>query len=271
MNNETYTLITGASNGLGKELAKECALRGHNLLLTALPGEDIENLGRSIASGSGIKVHTFETDFTENEAVEKLANSSLGNYRINMLINNAGIGGTIPFLQASPAYIDRMVMLNTRALVVLTRLLLPELKNHPKSYILNIASMASFGPIPFKTVYPASKAFVYSFSRGLGAELKGTGVSVSVAHPGGMKTNPEVTRRIEQHSRFIQATTLPPEKVARICIRETLKGNRLIIPGTMNKLSWLILKLVPVWLRLIIMRNSLQNELGDSKNIIQPA
>ena len=158
-----------------------------------------------------------------------------------------------------------------RALVLLTRLLLPVLKRRKKSFILNIASMASFGPMPFKTVYPASKAFVYSFSRGLGAELKGTGVSVSVAHPGGMKTNPEVTRRIENHSRIIQATTLSVEKVAKICIRQTLKNDEIIIPGIMNKISWLVLKIIPVWLRLIIMRSSLQNELQNSGKIIQPA
>ena len=185
-----------------------------------------------------------------------------------MLINNAGVGGTKPFLEASPGYIDQIVLLNMRALVLLTRLLLPVLKKHDKSFILNIASMASFGPMPFKTVYPASKAFVYSFSRGLGAELKGTGVSVTVAHPGGMKTNPEVTQRIEKHSKLIQACTLSAQRVAKICIRQTLKNDELVIPGFMNKLSWLLLKIIPVWLRLIIMRSSLKSELRESKQII---
>jgi short-subunit dehydrogenase len=129
--------------------------------------------------------------------------------------------------------------------------------------------MASFGPMPFKTVYPASKAFVYSFSRGLGAELKGTGVIVSVAHPGGMRTNAEVTRRIESHNRLIRSTTLSTSKVAKICIRQLLKGDELIIPGFMNKISWLILKMVPVWMRLRIMRSTLQKEIKMSGQIVE--
>jgi short-subunit dehydrogenase len=202
-------------------------------------------------------------------SVEKLASEIVGRFEVDMLINNAGVGGTRSFLEASPGYIDQIVLLNMRALVLLTRWLLPVLKKHKKSFILNIASMASFGPMPFKTVYPASKAFVYSFSRGLGAELKGTGVSVTVAHPGGMKTNPEVTRRIEKHGRIIQACTLSAKQVAKICIRQTLKNDELVIPGFMNKLSWLLLKIVPVWLRLIIMRSSLKSELRESKQIVQ--
>mgnify|MGYP000728303120 CR=1 FL=1 len=261
MKHKTFTLITGASTGLGKELALACASQNRNLLLTALPGEKIEFVGEKIRKKYKIEVECYEVDLTQNGSVEKLSAEIFRKYEIDMLINNAGIGGTLSFMEAPPNYIDQIILLNMRALVLLTRLLLPMLKKHQKSYILNIASMASFGPMPFKTVYPASKAFVYSFSRGLGEELKGTGISVSVAHPGGMKTNAEVTRRIEKHSKLIQLTTLPVKRIAEICIRQTLRKDKLIIPGTMNKISWLMLKIIPVWLRLKIMRNSLQNEL----------
>lgn len=266
-----YTLITGASTGLGKQLATECAKRGRNLILTALPGEQVEELSIHLSEKYSIVVKSFETDLTENSAIEKLAKSIIEKYEIDMLINNAGVGGTKSFLDATPGYIDQIVLLNMRATVLLTRLLLPTLKKQEKAHILNIASMASFGPMPFKTVYPASKAFVYSFSRGLSAELRGTGVVVSVAHPGGMKTNAEVTERIENHSKLIQATTLSAEKVAQICIRQLLKDDELIIPGFMNKVSWLVLKIIPVWLRLNIMRNSLQNEMRMSKQLIEIA
>lgn len=271
MRKNNYTLVTGASTGLGKELALECARQGRNLILTALPGENIDKLGEEISGKYEVLVQTFETDFTRVGAVELFADKLNKKYALNLLVNNAGIGGTVSFLEASPEYIDQIVLLNMRALVLLTRLLLPNLKLNKESYILNIASMASFGPMPFKTVYPASKAFVYSFSRGLGAELRGTGISVSVAHPGGMKTNAEVTRRIERHGKLIQATAVSVEKVAKICIRQTLKKDKLIIPGFMNKISWLILKTIPVWLRLIIMRNSLQSELKETDKMIQAA
>lgn len=157
-------------------------------------------------------------------------------------------------------------MLNMHALVLLTRLMLPNLKRQKNAYILNIASMASFSPMPFKTVYPASKAFVYSFSRGLDAELKGTGVSVSVAHPGGMRTNAEVTHSIENYNRVIRSTTLSVEKVAQICIKSLLKRKRTIIPGFINKISWVLLKITPLWMRLKMMRSSISKDIELQNN-----
>ncbi len=267
MKNKKFTLITGASAGLGKALATECASLGKNLVLAALPGEDIRELGLHLSEVYNVCVKTFETDLTKFGAVEQLVQEISG-FEIETLINNAGVGGTKSIFDATPEYIDQIVLLNMRALVLLTRLLLPVLKCQKKAYILNIASMASFGPMPFKTIYPASKAFVYSFSRGLSAELKGTGIVVSVAHPGGMRTNAEVTRRIESHNRLVRSTTLSVKQVAKICIRQLLKNDELIIPGIMNKISWLVFKILPVWLRLKIMRISLQNELKMSEQIV---
>jgi uncharacterized protein len=260
-----YTLITGASCGLGKDLATECAKRGRNLILTALPGEQVEELGKNLEIKFGITVKTYEADLTKTDEIKMLAQTISQLYEVDMLINNAGLGGAKPFLEASPEYIGEMVLLNTYALVLLTRLLLPNLKKQGEAYILNIASMASFSPMPYKTVYPATKAFVYSFSRGLDAELKGTGISVSVAHPGGMKTNSEVTQRIENHNWLVQTTTLSSQKVAEICITRLLKKRKLIILGFFNKVSWLLLKIVPLWLRLSMMRTSLKREFRKRK------
>lgn len=265
MNTKKYSLITGASCGLGKDLATECASRGRNLLLTALPGENVKKFGEKLSREFNIDVITFEADLTNHDEIRELAATITENYEVDILINNAGLGGAQPFTEATPEYIEQIVLLNIYALVMLTRLLLPNLTKQDKAYILNIGSMASFSPMPYKTVYPASKAFVYSFSRGLDAELKGTGVSVSVAHPGGMKTNAEVTRRIEKHNWLIQTTTLSSRKVAQICIRRLLKRRKLIIPGVINKLSWLVLKVIPLWLRLSIMRTSLKRELRKKR------
>ena len=110
------------------------------------------------------------------------------------------MGGTNYFDEAKTDYLDTIIQLNMKALVHLTHKLLPALKKSNNSHILNISSLAAFGPMPYKTIYPASKAFVSSFSRGLNAELKKTSVSVSVAYPGGMATNPEVTKRMEEYN-----------------------------------------------------------------------
>ena len=245
MNNCKYTLITGASCGLGQELAIECARRGRNLILTALPGEQMSETGRQLSSQFNVDVVAFEADLTKGEELATLAEIINRDYNVDMLINNAGMGGALPFIEAKPEYIENIMLLNMYALVMLTRFLLPNLKKQEEAYLLNIASLAAFSPMPFKTVYPASKAFVYSFSRGLDAELKGSGISVSVAHPGGMKTNPEVSKRIETHSRWIQSTTLSVEKVAQICISGLLNKKKIIVPGIANKMYWLLLKIMP--------------------------
>ena len=233
-----------------------------NLILVSLPGENIDYTVEYLKIRYSIDAVGYETDLTIEKNVIDLIGWVNQNYTIDMLINNAGIGGSKEFNSASKGYIDNILLLNIRALVLLTHGLLSNLKRQKNAYILNIASLASFGPFPFKTVYPASKAFVYSFSRGLSAELKGSNVCVSVAHPGGMATNKDVSRRIEKYSGLVKSTILSPEKTAEICIRQLLKKDELIIPGFMNKLSYIALKTCPVWIRLQIFRKSLQKELS---------
>ena len=191
-----YTLITGASTGLGKEIAIECAKQHRNLILVALPGRNLQQLCEELEHLYGIHAINYECDLTNEAALDELAGYVIRNFSIDRLINNAGIGGTIRFTDSSCAYLDKIIHLNIRATTMLTRLLLPELMNHEKALILNVASMAAFGPIPYKTIYPASKAFIYSFSRSLSKELQGTGVSVVVVNPAQIVTNPDVTLRL---------------------------------------------------------------------------
>jgi uncharacterized protein len=262
-----YDLITGASKGLGREMAKVLAKRNHNLILVSLPGEGLYEFGQLIKMEMGIDVKCYECDLTQKNEIENLVNWIKEHFEINILINNAGIGCTQEFLNLSYLETDRMLLLNIRTVVLLTHGLLPILKRQKQAYILNIASMASFSPMPFKGIYPASKAFVYSFSRGLYGELKGSNVFVSVAHPGGMATNPEVCERINGYNRIIRSTILSPEQTAEICIRQLLKKDSLIIPGIMNKISWLVQRIIPVWLQLMIFRITIRRVIGTSSRI----
>lgn len=248
--------------GFGKELACELARRKINVLLVALPDEGLELLCRNLALQYNIEAHFFETDLSHSESVYKVAEWALSNYRINILINNAGLGGSMPFETATIESLECMIQINIRTVTLLTRLLLSELKSHKKSYILNVASMASFSPIAYKTIYPASKSFVYSFSKGLNQELKGTGVSVCVIHPGPMKTNPEVTSRIEQQSFIARLGLISPKKVARIAIDGLMQKQSQIVPGLYNKLFWLLMKIVPVALRLNVVSDIMKYEAG---------
>lgn len=260
-----YAVITGASLGLGKAMANECAKRGFNLILISLPNENLKRIGKELKLKYGIDVACKEVDLCNPLELEQSADWINDNFNVKVLINNAGIGGSRSFETATTQYVDDIILLNIRALVHLTHKLINNLKANSKSYILNIASMASFGPMPYKTVYPASKAFVYSFSRGLYAELKKDGVSVCVAHPGGMATNKNVSARINQHNKLIKSTILSPERTAEICVRQMLKSDSLIIPGIMNKVSWIFFKTSPIWLQLIIFNNSIKKEIEPLK------
>lgn len=261
-----YTLITGASRGLGKAMATECASRGRNLILVSLPGEGISNISDEIKQKYSVETASFETDLRSVWAIRELISQVTSSFEIDMLINNAGIGGTMRFADTDPSLIDDIILVNMRAMALLTRGLLPVLLRQPQAWILNIASMASFGPMPYKTVYPASKAFVYSFSRGLFSELRGTRVFVSVAHPGGMVTSPVIAERIKDYNWLIRSTIMSPEKIAAICIRQLLKKDSLIIPGAMNMVSYLLIKLCPVWLRLRIFEKTLIREIISSRH-----
>ena len=266
MEKETqYALITGASKGLGYELARALARRNINLLLVALPGEDLAGKSKIIKNDYGVSVFWFECDLTREKELNDLVLWVKENYTINMLINNAGMGCTTKFSQTSRQEIDQILLLNIRSVALLTHGLLPLLANQHQSYILNIASLAAFLPMPYKSVYPASKAFVYSFSRGLCAELKDTNVFVSVAHPGGMATNPDVCRRISKADWFTRATILSIEKTAEICVRGLLKKQPLIIPGAMNKMVWLLTRLSPVSLQLRYLRSDFRKEITSTQ------
>src|SRR5690606_33723618 len=255
-----FTVITGASQGLGRAFAEHCAKKRRNLILISLPQEELQVLQQRLILVYGIEVIVFEVDLTHSEQLNDLCRK-LRQYPIDTLINNAGMGGTKAFLEASPNYIDNIVLLNMRSVVLLTRHLLPQLKQLHNAYILNISSLAAFVPMPYKTIYPASKAFVYSFSRGLQMELKKTGVHVAVAHPGGMVTNAEVAKRINSHKGLVRLSILSPEKTAEICLEKLMKKESIIIPGKINRISSILQRILPVSFQLNIINAKIQKEL----------
>ena len=171
----------------------------------------------------------------------------------------------MPYQKANPEYINKIIQVNITAPALLIRLLLPSLEKHDQAYILNVSSMAAFSPMAFKTVYPASKAFVWSFSRGLHEELKSSGVFVGVIHPGPIKTNPEVCKRIEQQKLFGRLGQVSPEKLAHIAIKQLFQHDSLLIPGIMNKLNWILIKIIPIWIRMGFLSKVVQREISETK------
>ena len=257
---EGYALITGASRGFGKALAFELASRKINLILVSLPGEGLDTCCQELKD-YGIRTHYFETDLSQKENIVAMTQWVNQQFDVFILINNVGMGGTMEFTNSSVNYFDNLVQINIRTTVLITHQLLPNLRKQPRAYILNVSSIASFSPIGYKTVYAAAKQFVYYFTVGLSHELQKSNVRVSVVHPGPMKTNDEISLRIEKHGRLLKNGLITPEKMARITIRKMFRGRRNIIVGWLNKLSWLALKIVPGPIRIPIITRAVKREI----------
>ncbi|AZB26655.1 SDR family NAD(P)-dependent oxidoreductase [Chryseobacterium bernardetii] len=255
---ESYAVVTGASQGLGKAFAENLARKKINVVLVSLPDQNLKELSRKLEEIYQIKAYCYEVDLSVNENVMKLTEWLNSSFNIHILINNAGLGGTKRFTEATPDYINTILQVNVTATSLITHQLLPNLLKQPNAYILNVSSMAAFSPIGFKTVYPASKSFIHSFSRGLREELKDTNVFVSVVNPGAMKTNADVCRRIEKQGFWGRLTLLNPDKVAARCIRQLFKKDSVIM---VNPISWLVMKILPIWIKLPLMTQAIKREI----------
>lgn len=256
----SYALVTGASKGLGKSFAKELAKNHHNVLLVASANEGLEQLSRSIQYKYGVKADYFETDLTDLNQIDKLVSWVKKNYAVDVLINNAGLGSSCEFEKSSLDFLDKIVKLNMRAITILTHQFLPILKKNEQAFILNVSSMASFSPVGYKSIYPASKQFVQSFSIGLNEELKHTCVSVSVVHPGSMNTNKFVKDRIAKHGLLIRAGVVSTDIVAATALKGMFHHKKVIIVGWANYLMRFLMFLIPGFIRLPLMTNAVRKE-----------
>lgn len=257
----TYAVITGAAEGLGRAFAIELSKRKINTILLDVSTRKLEALSYYLNLNYKVESKAISLDLTDLNQLEGISQEIVKKYKISILINNAGVGGTKRMEDASIAYINEIIQLNVMATSVLTHQLLPNLKERQSAYILNVSSMAAFSPIGFKTVYPASKAFIQSFTRGLYQELKHTNVMVSVVNPGPMKTNKDVTERINRQGFLGRLGLLSPEKVAEISIRRLFRRDSLIILNRMNGFNWILTKILPMKIKLPLLTKAVAREL----------
>lgn len=241
MNTETYTLVTGASSGIGAAMAKESARRGKNVLIVALEDSNLYEFQSELTQKYGVKCEVFGQDLTDAVAPQKVMEwVEERGFKIDVLINNAGLGSKNHFENLSTAFYQKQLQLNIINLVLLTRLLLPVLKDNREAYILNLGSLGGFFTVPEKSTYTASKAFVYSFSKSLRLELKKQNVSVSVICPGGVNSN-QNTIRMNRGLQFIgRKSIFESAKIAEIALDGMYARKPVIIPGKLNKaFHWL--------------------------------
>ncbi|MDF1549480.1 MAG: SDR family NAD(P)-dependent oxidoreductase [Bacteroidales bacterium] len=262
---ETYTLITGSSQGIGKGYAMEFAKRGYNVLLVALPDSKLEETATEIKEKYQVKVAILPIDLAEKDAPQNVYNWCKENdYIVDILVNNAGVAGTTIFEESPLDYSDMRIQVNIRALVLLCRLFIPDLKKLPKAYILNTGSLSAYYSIPYKSVYSASKAFVLTFSKAIRDELHGSSVSVSVVNPNGVYTNDGTFGRINAHGAKGRLTATTAEQLAVIAIDEMFKGKGVIIPKFVNKFLLFLQKLIPAKLEQSILRKEFMKEVKVS-------
>jgi short-subunit dehydrogenase len=195
---KAYTLITGASSGIGLELTKVFAAKGHNLLLVARRKEILETLAAEIKKSSNVGVEIFPCDLTLDDNIDKLL-SFIGKkeIQVEIVINNAGLGDFKLFQESEIQKINSVISVNITAVVNLTHKLLPGMIKSGQGRILNVSSMAAFAPNPFIAVYAAAKAFILNFSHALAAELNRQNIQVSVLCPGDIKTGFQLAAGLE--------------------------------------------------------------------------
>ncbi len=227
-------LITGASAGIGMELARVFAREGHPLVLTARREDRLEQLARELEGAHGIDVRVVAADLTEAEAPVRLF-EQLSGEAVDVLVNNAGFGASGRFHELDRRRQLDMIQLNVAALTDLTHLFLGPMVTRGRGSILNVASTAAFQPGPLMAVYYASKTYVLSLSEALAEELSGTGVSVTALCPGPTKSEFQATAEIEE-TRMAQML-MDAEPVAEAGYRGMASGKRIVIPGLLNKLT----------------------------------
>ncbi|UQN05213.1 SDR family oxidoreductase [Deinococcus sp. QL22] len=243
-------LITGASGGIGEAIARQLAARGAHLILVARSEGKMQTLAQELGNKHGIQAHVIALDLTRPDAGEVLQREvSARHLTVDILVNNAGFGGFSEFWMQDAGEINRMVAVNIAALTDLTRRFLPDMVTRGRGRVLNVASTAAFLPGPLMAVYYASKAYVLSFSEGVNEELRGTGVSVTALCPGPVATGFQDAASLGE-SKLLNAgtrslTMLTADDVAQQGVNAMLRGQAVLVAGSVNKVQSLMPRFLP--------------------------
>lgn len=236
-----WALITGASQGIGYELAKLAAEDHYNLILVGRSKERLVVVTKELETKYGVKIVVCIKDLAQPNATQEIYQSlKEREIQVEMLINNAGFGMFGKFLDKEWEGHRDMIQVNLTALTELTHLLAKDMKDNKKGYILNVASTAAYLPIPYMAVYAATKAYVLSFTDALASELERTGIMVTTLCPGNTKTGFHKTANMKENRK-----TMDPKTVAKIGYEAMKEGKMRAIPGIRNKAFIAAAKITP--------------------------
>ncbi|MVM34324.1 SDR family NAD(P)-dependent oxidoreductase [Spirosoma sp. HMF4905] len=243
-----YALITGASRGIGLAIATELARQKFDLLLVARSVSSLQQAAQQLAKDYGIKTDFLAIDLAETGAAQQVYDwCSQKKYSLQILVNNAGYGLSGPFEKHALAEHIDMMQVNMTALVELSYLFLPQLRQQSKAYILNIGSSAAYQAVPGLSLYSASKAFVLQFSRGLHQEIRKSSVSVTCVCPGSTDTNFVDRAQIgEKGRKAAEKVNMTPQDVAKQAVDAMFARKAEVVTGLLNKagkfMAWLLPK-----------------------------
>jgi len=245
----TTTLITGGSGGIGLEIARLLASRGHRLILVSRDSVRLNSAAQELRQAYGAEVHSHAIDLSEPGATKTLVlHTEQKSLRIDCLVNNAGFGMVDEHIDIDPNHLHRMLQLNVVAVAELCQVYGALMKQRRDGRILNIASTAAFQPTPYFAAYGASKSFVLNFSEALAKEMEDYGVSVSCLAPGPTDTaffDGVDPQRIDGGHFFRKSARADPSVVAQQGVELMLRGGMTHVVGAINRFMILGNRLAP--------------------------
>lgn len=238
-----FALITGATSGIGFELALQFACNGYNLILVGRQEDKLKSVSRQLESKYRIKAYAIAADLSEPEAANQIFHKvQKKSLNVEYLVNNAGFYVKGAFHETSWENEQKLIQLQCITHLHFTKLFLPEMIRNRKGGILNVGSTGSFVPGPYNAVYCAAKSFVLSFSEALAEEVAGSGVTVTALCPGGTKTS---FYDYTQRKKSFFSPLLKASSVAKEGYKGLMKGKRVVVPGFIYKVELFLLRFVP--------------------------
>jgi short-subunit dehydrogenase len=249
-------LVTGASSGIGVEVARELARRGHGVTLTARREERLTELADELEAEHGVRTETISADVSDGDARKRLTRELEElDLTVEVLVNNAGFGSGGAFVELDGDEEAAMVRTNVEAVVALTGIFLPGMVARGRGAVLNVASLIAFQPVPFQATYGATKAAVLSFSDALHEEARGSGVTITSVCPGPVRTEfGESGGFGGADDRIPERFWLDARKVAADAVKALEDGHRVTVPGTANQIAALYGQHLPRSLLLPLVR-----------------
>jgi len=241
-----YTLITGATSGIGYEISLLCAQKGHNLVLTGRNAAVLQKMKEELSACYHVLVKTIMADLSlPDAAAEIFRKLKDDDIIIDVLINNAGFGKFGPFSESDWTTELEMLQVNIVSLTHLTKLILIDMIKCGRGKICTIASTAGFRPGPLMAVYFATKAYVFSFSEAIAEEIRGSGVTVTTVCPGATDTNFDRTAGLDDSQFLRYKKKSSPKDVAVFAYKHMMAGDGVVIHGVFNRVIFFVLRFIP--------------------------